>query len=164
MRSGRILLVSVIVALAGACSSGGGDATVSASGAPDGAEEIPAASTTTTTAAETTTTTVAPATVTSSAPPSTAAPAPATTTTQPAPASTTTTFPAGAVRLTIVNEHPTLPEWRTDARLSQYWDHATFSYPEFVDFRKLQKSYEAVAAYGTGQQPVNLALVNDFGK
>src|SRR5205085_2240257 len=104
------LAAAVLVLLGAACASSGDRATVTAGGSPAAAPTFADTSTTTATlAASSTTTAPAPATATApvSASSTTTAPAPTTTTIRkPAPSTTTTTFPAGAIRLTIVNQHP----------------------------------------------------------
>jgi hypothetical protein len=106
MRKVRILLGLALVVAAG-CSSDDGT-TVTAGGSSDTpTTEATAPSTTTMVPWDSSTTSsTAPATTTTSSPPVTTTSAPTTTTPKPKPTTTTTTFPAGAVRLTIINEHP----------------------------------------------------------
>lgn len=46
----------------------------------------------------------------------------------------------------LVMVYTTIPEWRGHASLGAFWDRGVFSYPEFVDWRTRQQSFQAAAA------------------
>ena len=48
----------------------------------------------------------------------------------------------------LVSVYPTIPEWRGNPTLDQFWDRASFSYLEFVDWRETQTSFVSAAAVG----------------
>ncbi len=49
----------------------------------------------------------------------------------------------------------TYPDWRGHEVLDPYWDRIPFSYPEYLDWREGQKSFESVAIYGWRQMTVS---------
>jgi putative ABC transport system permease protein len=50
----------------------------------------------------------------------------------------------------VVSVYPTIPEWRGNVSLGAIWDRASWSYPEFVDWRQRQTSFEMGAVIGGG--------------
>jgi predicted permease len=48
----------------------------------------------------------------------------------------------------VVSVYPTIEEWREHPTLSASWDRASWSYPEFVDWRRVQTSFAEAAVYG----------------
>lgn len=46
----------------------------------------------------------------------------------------------------LVSVYPTIPEWRNHATLHDSWDEASFSYPEYLEWRGHQRSFESSAA------------------
>jgi putative ABC transport system permease protein len=42
----------------------------------------------------------------------------------------------------VVSVYPTIPEWRGHQTLNAAWDRVSWSYPEFVDWRQTQTSFE----------------------
>jgi putative ABC transport system permease protein len=49
----------------------------------------------------------------------------------------------------IVSVYPTIEEWRDHPTLSAFWDRASWSYPEYVDWRGEQRSFTQAAVYGS---------------
>ncbi|HEY9226162.1 MAG TPA: ABC transporter permease, partial [Gemmatimonadaceae bacterium] len=67
----------------------------------------------------------------------------------------------------IASIYPTFPTWRTNERLSAYWDHGTFTWPAYIEYRGKQQSFAAVGAYalrrdnfldGTSPEQVDIGL------
>ncbi|MGD2069958.1 MAG: ABC transporter permease, partial [Gemmatimonadota bacterium] len=56
-------------------------------------------------------------------------------------------YPGSDRLATVWNTYDT---WRNHEVLGPYWDRISLSWPEFVDWRERQGSFDEVAAYGTG--------------
>ncbi len=50
----------------------------------------------------------------------------------------------------VVSVYPTIPAWRGHPTLGSVWDRASWSYPEFEDWRTEQTVFAQAAVYGTG--------------
>src|SRR5262245_8694369 len=51
----------------------------------------------------------------------------------------------------IASIYPTFPTWRTNERLSAFWDHGSFTWPAYVEYRTKQQSFAAIGGYTWGR-------------
>jgi predicted permease len=51
----------------------------------------------------------------------------------------------------IASIYPTFPTWRTNERLSTFWDHGSFTWPAYVEYRTKQQSFAAIGGYTWGR-------------
>ena len=51
----------------------------------------------------------------------------------------------------IASIYPTFPTWRTNERLSAFWDRGTFTWPAYVEYRTKQQTFTTIAGYTWGR-------------
>jgi predicted permease len=54
----------------------------------------------------------------------------------------------------IASIYSTIPSWRTNERLSAFWDRSTFSWPGYLEYKKQQRSFADVAGYTTSSTTI----------
>jgi putative ABC transport system permease protein len=54
----------------------------------------------------------------------------------------------------IASIYTTIAAWRTNERLSPFWDRSTFSWPGYVEYKKQQQSFADVAAYAASSTTI----------
>jgi predicted permease len=47
----------------------------------------------------------------------------------------------------IASIYSTIPSWKNSERLAPYWQHSTFSWPSYIEFKRQQRSFAEIAGY-----------------